>query len=240
MLIKLNYLLNVAVGGVIAGGKSTHSPKVKKRKRPCLDVPLVFLHCIVGCSLWIGKDRAIRKGSVDMAMEYADRFGYSIADAMQKLLRPRKMEVRERVQEMVRMQRERNDPRIAMFADDVLRVSAFVEHAVYLAIMLCCHVRRDYLCSALDLDVAYDAASMHVEALWGTHCAKWVRGFRSSIVFLMIGDRKGLKIIAKDILPVVFTSEELVMLGEMADAREDVLSLIRSAEFIQTLGFTPN
>jgi hypothetical protein len=175
-----------------------------------------------------------------MAPEYSDLLADVIATRMRQLFRGRRNELQQRIKEMVQGYREKNDPRIDLLADHNLRVCAFLEHTIYMAGMLCCWVRHDYLYPDMDIIAAYDAASMQVEELWETKWPDWVKGFRSSIVLRMVEDRKAMKKVVKDVLPLLLTPEEMLTLRDIANARDQVLALINLADFVRTLNFQRN
>lgn len=175
-----------------------------------------------------------------MVTRYPDLLADAIAKRMCEFFRGHRNELQQRVKDMIQAHRGKNDPHIVVLADDVLRVSAFLEHAVYMASMLCCRIQHDYLYPNMDVGAAYDTASAQVEVLWEMNWCGWMRGFRSSIVKRMIEDRKGMRNVAKDILRLIFTPEELVAIETIAKARDGALAMLRFAEFLQVFHFGQN
>lgn len=144
-----------------------------------------------------------------MPQNYSDALADAIVERMCGIFRGRKIELQERIVEMVQEYRRLDDPAINPLASDILRISAFMRHIMSTAIGITIKTLDYYLEEELDFDTVYDAMMEEGESIWHTRFAAWLKAFQSSVPKKMIMDKKAMRKMVRDLMPVLFTPAQI-------------------------------
>lgn len=121
----------------------------------------------------------------------------------------------------IEQEKELIDPSLG-YADDLKRVLCFIGYVLHTAVATAVLIRQTNLTA--DADMEYDAFSVMCDALGAKaatirneKCLAWIGGFRSSIVATMTEDRAHIRRMVRDLLPALFTPEEMEQLRRVSE-----------------------
>jgi uncharacterized protein YutD len=176
------------------------------------------------------------RGGIVMTQSYSDALAGTIADAVCRFSQRHKNELPQRIQDMIEEYHQLPDrSAVDEVSDNIMRMGFFVHHIMAIAIAMAIGMLQDYLEEEHDFDTAYDVMMERARTVWDNKFPGWLKTFQSSVVKRMVGDRKAVRKIIRDLMPALFTPAQIESLEIMAGIQGNALSAIRIMRFVGNL-----